>query len=133
MEDWFWTLLAFIGAVGQQWVDYIAGGVLIFAFGIIERLLERSARKRTYAVLCVLVLIVSCFFAWRDQYIRNIGHVDVHVYLPNMMSPKDDYINEQFIIINTTQHVAVIRDIMLGCITLVDPNITDQVTPHCLD
>jgi hypothetical protein len=133
MDMWVWQPLAFLEAILDQWVALMTGGALILAVSVIERLQKHPVPIKAYVLLCVLALFVACFFAWRQQYTKNTGTIAVQFYLPHPNSVINHDIEEQIIMINTSAHTAVIREVGLGRVYLVDQSeyLNDPVGPHC--
>jgi hypothetical protein len=122
------TPLAFIGSVSSHWATLVSS-VLTFLVSLWFAYRGKTVGFGVLIFISVFAMLVAVYKAWEDEYLKNIGSVQVEFYIPSERDIMADKISEQVIIINTLNHPAILRSIDLGRVLSVDKSTNLQMRP----
>lgn len=109
----------FLYALYAQWVWLLTSTAIAIVLLIIQNV-RGNFSWRTLATLLTLSLLPACFLAWKTEYEKNAGYVEIQYYLPYVTSPPDDQIDVKVTLINSTAKPVIIRELGLGRIVTID-------------
>jgi hypothetical protein len=106
------NVAAFAVAVSTKGLALLTGGIIAALIIVIEKWRRQPIRWETFVAIVVIILLPAAYLTWRDEYVKNIGKVELQFYFASDIAGSD--IRVEFIAINTTPaYLAVIRRIDL--------------------
>jgi len=127
VEAWFWNPLAFLGSVGSHWATLVSG-VLTFIVALFLAHKGRTIEFRVFVAISIFAMIVACYQAWNDEYIKNIGNVTIDIVWDNPEKTNDSVVSFKMFSTNSSNRGITISEINLARVSTNFDNLLQSGT-----
>ena len=91
-------LFIFSWAVINNWAGYCTGGVIVALLWFWSTIKQRPISRKIGTALAIIFLCLAVFNAWREQYIKTLPRLKLHIE-QSLIGPSHDHPTDTYILL----------------------------------